>query len=392
MLIKSIYYKKSYWKLALLLIAMVLGALSILYTNRIVKDIEREERSKMSMFARALKELSTPVDGVVINQTFLLDYIRTIDNIPVILTDDSLSILEYRNIDEKKAKRKNYLKQKLEVMREQHEPITMPLEGGFTNYIYYSDSDLLYQLRYYPYFQIGVIGLFLLVSYLAFHMARNYEQDFVWVGMAKETAHQLGTPISSLMAWVEYLKVLNREEDVEMIAEIERDIQRLSTITDRFGKIGSVPKLEPANLGETLETSLAYMRARVPSNVKVSLDDQSEGAQVALNKPLFDWVVENLAKNAVDAMEGHGDIVVRVSIKAANVYIDFIDSGKGIPANLVKSIFKPGITTKQRGWGLGLTLAKRIIENYHRGKIFVKESKPGKGTTFRIIFPLYKWS
>ncbi len=392
MLIKSIYYKKSYWKLALLLIAMVLGALSILYTNRIVKDIEREEQSKMNMFARAIKELSTPIDGVVINQNFLLDYIRTIDNIPVIVVDDSLKIIEYRNIAEKKANRKNYLMDLLEVMRAQHAPISMPLEGGYTNYIYYSDSDLLYQLRYYPYFQIGVIGLFLLVSYLAFHMARNYEQDFVWVGMAKETAHQLGTPISSLMAWVEYLKVLGREEDGEMIAEIERDIQRLSTITDRFGKIGSIPKLEPTNLGETLETSLAYMRARVPSHVKVTLDDQSEGAMVALNKPLFDWVVENLAKNAIDAMEGFGEIVVRVSQKGANAYIDFIDTGKGIPANLVKSIFKPGITTKQRGWGLGLTLAKRIIENYHRGKIFVKESKPSKGTTFRIIFPLYKWS
>lgn len=346
----------------------------------------------MGMFARALKELSMPVDGVVINQTFLLDYIRTIDNIPVILTDDSLSIIEYRNIDDKKAKRKGYLMEQLEVMREQHEPITMPLEGGYTNFIYYSDSDLLYQLRYYPYFQIGVIGLFLLVSYLAFHMARNYEQDFVWVGMAKETAHQLGTPISSLMAWLEYLKVLDREEDREMIAEIERDIQRLSTITDRFGKIGSVPKLEAANLGEALEKSLAYMRARVPAHVNVSLDDQAAGISVSLNKPLFDWVVENLAKNAVDAMEGHGTITVKVSHKGASAYIDFIDTGKGIPASLIKSIFKPGITTKQRGWGLGLTLAKRIIENYHQGKIFVKESKPGKGTTFRIIFPVYKWS
>jgi signal transduction histidine kinase len=221
-------------------------------------------------------------------------------------------------------------------------------------------------------------------------MARSYEQDFVWVGMAKETAHQLGTPISSLMAWVEYQKAMDREEDHEMLVEVERDLQRLSTIADRFSKIGSQPKLDPKDLAEALQTALAYMRSRVPQKVEIEYEVQTD-IRVKLNQPLFEWVIENLTRNAVDAMDGAGHIRVCLSRKGNMACIDFSETGKGIHPSQIKNIFKPGITTKKRGWGLGLTLVRRIIQNYHQGKIIVKDSKPGKGTTFRMTIPEYRW-
>lgn len=383
----SIYYKKNNWKIVLLLVAIVIGAVSLYYTSRVVQNIEKQEQKKMLLWARATKALSSG-DDLDQNQEFLLDILRENDDIPVILTDDSLQILSYLNIDPVRAAEPGYLDRVLTAMGQQHEPIMIePLEG-IRQYIFYKDSNLLYQLRYYPYFQLAVISIFLLVSYLAFSISRRYEQDFLWVGMAKETAHQLGTPISSLMAWHEYLKGTASEADQEMITEVAKDIERLLTITERFSKIGSVPVLECTELNTLVELSMGYMRNRASEKVIFELEKTEAPMEVNINAPLFDWVIENLTKNALDAMSGAGTIRVQIQQNNKNAIIDFTDSGKGISSNEFQSIFKPGITSRKRGWGLGLTLVKRIVENYHQGKIFVKWSEPGKGTTFRIQLPL----
>jgi two-component system, sporulation sensor kinase E len=383
----SIYYKKNNWKIVLLLVAMVIGSVSLYYTSQVVHNIEKQEKKKMLLWARATRDLSSNTD-LDQNQEFLLDILRENDNIPVILTDDNLQILSYLNIDPEQAEKPGYLERQLVVMRQQHEPILIePLEG-IRQYIFFKDSDLLYQLRYYPYFQLAVISIFLLVSYLAFSVSRRYEQDFLWVGMAKETAHQLGTPISSLMAWQEYLKSTTSEDDQEMVTEVGKDIERLQTITERFSKIGSVPVLEPVDMREVIERGMGYMRKRASEKVVFQIETGDQPVMVALNEPLFDWVIENLTKNALDAMSGHGTIRLQLSTAQKMAVIDFTDTGKGIPTNQFQAIFKPGITTRKRGWGLGLTLVKRIIEKYHDGKIFVKWSEQGKGTTFRIQLPL----
>lgn len=383
----SIYYKKNNWKIVLLLVAMVIGSVSLYYTSQVVHNIEKQEKKKMLLWARATRDLSSNTD-LDQNQEFLLDILRENDNIPVILTDDNLQILSYLNIDPEQAEKPGYLERQLVVMRQQHEPILIePLEG-IRQYIFFKDSDLLYQLRYYPYFQLAVISIFLLVSYLAFSVSRRYEQDFLWVGMAKETAHQLGTPISSLMAWQEYLKSTTSEDDQEMVTEVGKDIERLQTITERFSKIGSVPVLEPVDMRAVIERGMGYMRKRASEKVVFQIETGDQPVMVALNEPLFDWVIENLTKNALDAMSGHGTIRLQLSTAQKMAVIDFTDTGKGIPTNQFQAIFKPGITTRKRGWGLGLTLVKRIIEKYHDGKIFVKWSEQGKGTTFRIQLPL----
>lgn len=384
----SIYYKKNNWKIILLLVAVVIGAISLYYTSRVVRNIEIQEKKKMMLWAKATRDLSASSD-LEDNQEFLLDILRENDNIPVILTDDTLGILSYLNIDPSEADQAGYLQRQLVVMRQQHEPIRIEPLPGIVQYIFYKDSDLLYQLRYYPYFQLGVISIFLLVSYIAFSMSRRYEQDFLWVGMAKETAHQLGTPISSLLAWHEYMKsTASSDEDAEMTAEVGKDIERLQTITERFSKIGSVPVLEPSDLREVMQQALGYMRKRASEKVVFRIEAGEKPISCSINAPLFDWVVENLTKNALDAMSGSGTIQVQLSQQGKYAIIDFRDTGKGIPSHQFQAIFKPGITTRKRGWGLGLTLAKRIIEKYHRGKIFVRWSEPGKGTTFRIQLPL----
>lgn len=383
----SIYYKKNHWKVVLLVIAVIIGAVSLYYTNRVVENIARQEKKKVELWARATKEISS-AEEIDQNQEFLLDILRENDNIPVILTDDSLNILSYLNIDNEKAKDSDYLKRQLLIMQQQHAPIVIEPFAGLRQYIFYKDSDLLYQLRYYPYFQLGVICVFLLVSYFAFSLSRRYEQDFLWVGMAKETAHQLGTPISSLMAWHEYLKTTADNPDDEMLTEVGKDLDRLQVITERFSKIGSMPVLETQPLAELLEKSVGYMQRRTTDKVKFHFQLSTEPIQAAVNAPLIDWVLENLIKNALDAMNGAGQIEIRLKKSSKNAIIDLSDTGRGIPKNQFQNIFKPGITTRKRGWGLGLTLVKRIIEKYHRGKIFVKESEPGKGTTFRILLPL----
>ena len=268
-------------------------------------------------------------------------------------------------------------------MRTQNEPIAITINNQATNYIFYKDSKLLQQLKYYPYFQLLIISLFLLISYYLFSTSRKVEQNQVWVGMAKETAHQLGTPLSSLMAWVEYLKLKNIDENT--INELSKDITRLEVITERFSKIGSVPKLELESLNEVINNTLGYIKVRISKKVNITFTSQNNTEILAkLNPPLFSWVLENLIKNAVDAMKGEGDIAIYIIDQTQFVYIDITDTGTGIPRAKQKTIFEPGYTTKQRGWGLGLSLVKRIIENYHSGKIFVKQSD-ANGTTFRIV-------
>jgi signal transduction histidine kinase len=269
-------------------------------------------------------------------------------------------------------------------MKEENEPIIITISETQKQYLYYGDSILLENLKYYPIVQFGVIFLFILVAYLAFNSSRNSEQNQVWVGMSKETAHQLGTPISSLMAWVELLKMQNIDE--KLIQEFEKDTERLQKITERFSKIGSIPELVRTDVGETIRSTVEYLKTRSSGKIKFILDfDQDKRYEAPLNSSLFSWVIENLCKNAIDAMNNSGTIQVSIMEKADQLFIEVSDTGKGISKAYFKTVFQPGFTTKKRGWGLGLSLAKRIVENYHKGKIFLKQSEINKGTTFKIV-------
>jgi len=303
---------------------------------------------------------------------------------PAIYTDSSSQmILAYGNLDTVRIKNdSDYLFEQFRELKENGDTISVSLGPGKLNYIYYMESPQLQQLRYFPIFQFSVIGMFLVVAYLLFSTSRRAEQNHVWVGMAKETAHQLGTPLSSLIAWTEILRMKGVDESV--LTELNQDIKRLEMITERFSKIGSQPKLQNENVSEALVIAMEYMHTRSPKSVQFEYKIAPK-VYAPMNVPLFAWVVENLVRNAVDAMDGQGKIIVELQDAHQLVYIDITDTGKGIPRSKQKTIFEPGFTTKQRGWGLGLSLCKRIIEQYHKGKIFVKRSEPGKGTTFRIV-------
>lgn len=378
----NIYSQKQRWKFLLLLAAMLIGAASLWYTNKLVKKLSEEERKKIQLWAEATRRLAD-VTEVNTDINFLSSVIGNNTTIPVILTDESFNVLSWRNLDSLSALDSAYLIRQVSIMKEQHDPIEIKIGSSLRQFILYKDSEVLVRLRYYPFFQLGVIALFLFVSYLAFSSSRKAEQNQVWVGMAKETAHQLGTPLSSMVAWLELLKM--KGANSEYTAEIEKDVQRLQTITDRFSKIGSAPALKRENVQEVLQHSVGYIRSRSSDKTSFQLDGPGHEIFAALNVPLFEWVIENILKNALDAMEGSGKITVRLTDQQQFVYIDISDSGKGIPKSSYKTIFKPGYTTKSRGWGLGLSLSKRIIEEYHDGQIFVKSSELGKGTTFRIV-------
>jgi two-component sensor histidine kinase len=304
---------------------------------------------------------------------------------PAIYTDStSREIIEYGNLDSTRLKKDSlaYLQEAFRNLKENGDTIVVSFGHGRKNIIYYMESPQLKQLRYFPFMMFLIVGMFIIVAYLLFSTSRRSEQNLVWVGMAKETAHQLGTPLSSLIAWLEYLKLKGVND--EMTKEIAQDVKRLEMITERFSKIGSQPKLNSENIVEALKLSVEYMQSRSPKTVQFHFNPKGE-IFAPLNVPLFAWVIENLCRNAVDAMDGIGEITIEISDLQQYVYIDIIDTGKGIPRSNQKTIFEPGFTTKQRGWGLGLSLCKRIIEQYHGGKIFVKRSEPGKGTTFRIV-------
>lgn len=379
----NIYTRKQRLKLALLLAAMLIGIGSLMYTNRLVQELSTEEKKKVELWAEATRQVSD-IDSEPGDIGFALSVLTDNTTVPVILTDEFEHIISTRNLDSLQSTDSLYLKNELSEMKAQHAPIEIRFAGDQRNFIYYKDSIILTRLRYYPYFQLGVIALFLMVSYLAFSSSRKAEENQVWVGMAKETAHQLGTPLSSLMAWIEYLR--SQPSPDENLVEIEKDVARLNTITERFSKIGSAPALRKENLTAVLDNAMTYIRNRSSSRIRFSLENQQAyDVEVPLNVPLFEWVVENLFKNAIDAMDGEGAISVRIVDQSQFVYVDVSDTGKGIAKSKYKTVFKPGYTSKSRGWGLGLSLSKRIVEEYHGGQIFVRNSEPGKGTTFRIV-------
>ncbi len=320
-----------------------------------------------------------------LTKSFLEEVALNSADIPVIYTDSSKTqiIALSKKIDSLKVNTPEKLKTTLADLEQQNAPIEINFGDGYTNYIFYAESELLTKLKYYPYVQFGVIGLFLLIAYILFSTARKAEQDQVWVGMSKETAHQLGTPLSSLMGWNEHLRSLGVDDNV--VNEMNRDIKRLNTITERFSKIGSQPTLQDEEICKVIQNATDYLKQRTSKNVNYIVQMPQKEIHVQVSVPLFEWVIENLCKNAVDAMDGKGQITINVKEIPEGIAIDISDTGKGIPKSKFKTVFEPGFTTKQRGWGLGLSLCKRIIENYHGGKIFVLDSETNKGTTFRIL-------
>lgn len=331
--------------------------------------------------SRLFSDIKVVFDSLI--KSFISDVAINSAAVPVIYTDSSrTSIIAVGNIDSIKISSPENLKTTIQAMELQNTPILIDLGDGSKNYIFYEQSHLLTQLRYFPYVQFGVIGVFLLIAYVLFSTSRKAEQDQVWVGMSKETAHQLGTPLSSLMAWIEYLKSSGTDDMV--VTEMNRDVMRLNMITERFSKIGSQPTLQDEDICLVVKNAMDYLKQRTSKNVNYILKIPDTEIHAQLSVPLFEWVIENICKNAVDAMDGKGEFKVTIIDIPEGVAIDLADTGKGIPKSKHKSVFKPGYTTKKRGWGLGLSLCKRIIENYHDGKIFVLQSDE-KGTTFRIV-------
>ncbi len=396
--LRNIYDSRRIWKMVLLAVSLILVGVFIYISNRLVKDLAKQERERMEIWADATRELTTSTDTDV---DFLFRIIQGNRNIPVLLVDDKNNIIEQRNfklpepadsakmIDEYSKTNKSFLAKKLAKLRNSTNSIEIKIDENTKQMLYYEDSDVLRRLAYYPYIQLAVMLLFLGIAYFALISVKKAEQNRVWVGLSKETAHQLGTPISSLMAWTQMLESMG--VDKEIITDMDTDVHRLSVIADRFSKIGSMPDKELTFINEAVESSLAYMRTRIPKHVTLTVHTQGDtNCGVMLCQPLFEWVMENLTKNAVDAMSGQGriDIVVTSDVQHAHLYVK--DTGKGIPRKNFKNVFNPGFTTKKRGWGLGLTLVKRIIEEYHGGKIYVKESEVGKGTTFAIEIPKVK--
>lgn len=383
----NIYRRKERWKFFLFIVAAVIGISSLMYTNKLVQELSVEERKKVEIWAEATRRIgmaTTSNDEL----PFLLKIIQANTTIPVIVTNSDQQIMLYNNLDSLRAANDSaYLYKQLAKMQESFDPIRINLPGGDYQLIYYDKSTLLTRLTYYPYVQLAVIMLFIVVAYLAFSSSRKAEQNQVWVGLSKETAHQLGTPISSLMAWHEMLKLKNVDEDLQK--EFDKDLTRLEKIAERFSKIGSKPKLKQENVIQVLQNSLNYIKSRSSDRIKVSFHPPEDKIYLPLNAELFEWVIENICKNGIDAMNGSGQIQVSLQDNTQVLYVDIADSGKGIPKNKFKTIFKPGYTTKDRGWGLGLSLTKRIVEEYHDGKVFVHFSEVGKGTKIRIVLKKY---
>lgn len=383
----NIYEQKNTWKIILLIALLLIIITSILYTNFLAGKLAKEERKKMELLADVYKLLNASSGNVDFG--FMFHIIESNETVPLILTDETGTIIGHKNLDSLKIERDtNYLPQQLALMKADRPPLDIEYSKDAHQYIYYRDSYLLVQLRYFPFIQFSIILLFLAVAYLTFSTARRAEQNRVWAGMAKETAHQLGTPISALSGWVDYMKLQLNEKDemYQMIPEVEKDIERLELIAERFSKIGSVPDLVACNLYHEVEKGTQYIRRRASGKVQINLHaPQGKKIEAHISPPLFAWVIENLLKNALDAIGGSGNIDLYIQQQGKQAIVDIRDSGKGIPAGKLKAVFRPGFSTKKRGWGLGLSLAKRIIEEFHKGKIFVKETQVGKGTTFRII-------
>ena len=373
------------WRTLVAIVAILIASGTIIYSRYLAEKIAKEERQKVEQWVEAGKFLvNSPSDA----DTKLVTMILTANtSIPIIVTNEKDSIIEHSNLDSSKiASNNKYLVRKLSTFKSQNEPIEWinPLDSTQRNLYYYGESLLLKEVRYYPIIQLIIIGSFILITLLALRSSYRSAQNQVWAGMAKETAHQLGTPVSSLEGWVEMLKQ-NPAND-KIVHELEKDVSRLQLISDRFGKIGSTPKLEEKDLVYQINNVVEYMKKRATGKVNFKVKTHGEMLVPAkISGPLFDWVIENLLKNALDSLEGKGSISIDIANHPDKVNIDVTDTGKGISKMNMVKVFKPGFTTKKRGWGLGLSLSKRIIEQFHKGEIYVKNSEPGKGTTFRII-------
>lgn len=378
-----------HWKTYLVLLALVIAGIALYNANRMVSEMAGEEQKKVDIIVKAIRAIAeennsgsaTSVSSSAF--TFATQVIEENKSIPFIITDESGNITSSTNLDSvMTARASGFVRKKLEEFRKMHG--TIVIESGYgRQHLYYGDSHLLMRLRNYPLILLSIIFVFVVIIIVAISNAQRSIQNQVWVGMSKETAHQLGTPLSSIVAWLELLK--DHDEIREWVEEMEKDVSRLQLIADRFSKIGSAPQLKEENLVPRLRNMVDYMQKRAPQKVAIHFVHEEEEIEVLLSGPLFDWVIENLIRNALDAMEGQGTITVTVKNQPRLVTIDLSDTGKGIPKNNFKKVFSPGYSTKQRGWGLGLSLARRIIQKYHNGSIFVKSSEPGKGTTFRII-------
>ncbi len=372
------------WRTLLAIIAIGIVTGTIFYSNYLAGKIAVDERLKVEQWVEAGKFLiMAPVDA----DTKLPSLIRNEQkSIPIIETDEKDSIVSYINIDSAKiADDPGYLTSKLKEFKGQNQPIILEISKDplLINKYYFGHSALLQQVRYYPIVQLFIVALFIIITLFSLQARNKSTQNQVWAGMAKETAHQLGTPVSSLQGWVEMLK--EEQTNPQIATEIEKDVQRLRLVSDRFGKIGSTPQLEPNNVVKQVEEMVEYIRKRATGKVHLEVKKDKADMIAAVSPPLFDWVIENLLKNALDAMDGKGNITVDMHDEERTIIIDVTDTGKGIVSQNINRVFKPGFTTKKRGWGLGLSLSKRIIEQYHKGQLYVKHSEPGKGTTFRIV-------
>lgn len=386
------YKNNSKIKWIVVIVSTLISIGSLYYTNVLVGQLKAREKQQVLLFAKTIEytineDLSTNINFVT------EEIINKNNSIPTILVDGKGNVLHSRNIKIDSTKDQAFINKQLQreliSMSETYEPITILLkdhgEVFATQKLYYRNSSLLTQINAYPYIQLSVIAIFGFISYLAFTYSKAAEQNRVWVGLAKETAHQLGTPLSSLLAWIEVLREDPDLKNKEIVTELEKDTRKLTVVTERFSSIGSTPVLRQENVVGLINNVIHYLRPRISSKVKIDVFTLSENIQVMVHPPLFEWVVENLCKNAVDAIGGSGTIAIKILRGSdGKVFIDISDTGKGIPRSKVSMIFRPGFTTKKRGWGLGLTLAKRIIESYHNGKIFVKSSEENQGTTFRI--------
>ena len=382
----SIYDSRQRLKYVFIIGAVVIAIASVFVSDLLIKDLAREERQKIEVWAEATRVVTS--EDPSLNMKLILQIIQGNTSIPVMLCNEQDSVMNYKNIELPGKNVEEFLYQKAQELKKKNQPIPIDMEDGTFQYLYYDDSINLKRLLIYPYAQLSVMAVFILIAFLALTSTKRAEQNKVWVGLSKETAHQLGTPISSLIAWVEYLKM--KEVDPSLLEEMEKDVKRLETIADRFSKIGSQPEPVPLDIRDSIRAALNYMETRISSKVKITVEAPEQPVMVLMNDSLFAWVVENLCKNAVDAMGGQGDIRFHIEEKAKKVYIDVSDTGKGILKSKFKTVFNPGYTTKKRGWGLGLSLVKRIIESYHGGKIYVKNSEIGKGTTFRIELNRHK--
>ncbi|MFC5409169.1 sensor histidine kinase [Larkinella bovis] len=386
----DIYGQRNTLKIVVALNLLLVGTASLLYTNSLVEKLEEREENYVRLYAKALINIynndSNEDVSFIANEIILVNQKNQVETIYV----DETNRIAFSNLvfppGTSETEKVRLEQEELEEMKKEHKPIVVELENNKRGYIYYHNSSLLTQLRYFPYGQLGVMVTLGFLAYLAFSSARRAEQNRVWVGLAKETAHQLGTPLSSLMAWVEYFR-MDDSMDQSIADEIEKDVKRLETIATRFSSIGSIPTLKSEDIYETVYQFVSYLEKRISTKVKMHVENfLVEGKEVKINKLLFEWVIENICKNAVDAMSGVGKLTIRLMPLPRNeIAIDITDTGKGISKANLQKVFTPGYSTKKRGWGLGLTLAKRIIEEYHDGRLFVKSSEVGKGTTFRIL-------